>query len=499
MKELSLQNCRIDGRYDVQSKLGRGSYAEIYLARDILASTNSLHSLVVIKALNVFLQDDLDSDLERTLVENFQNEAVALDRVRHPNIISRLGHGTARDLHGTVFHYLILEYLPGGDLSKLRSTHGLTIETAFDYLEQICAGLSRAHSCGVIHRDIKPQNLLLTADRKTVKIADFGVARFAHNDAPITRVGTNMYAPPEHSPVFSEDASVVMVSELTPAADVYSLAKSAYVLITGESPRRFTNLPIGELPSSFSNKSWAGSLLRVLTKATQNSPGERFQTVNEFWRALAEVKISLDQEDPETETRVSRKPALVPQPAVIQGFKPEAPELPKFDTSENFKVPMSDEKNPHFVVRIGDEESSKGTLVSPPLNEKNQMRFDIPPQEEAGSSFFKRIGILVLLVSVFAAALFATQNYLRYGRILPSLQNSLLQNEGIANSDVNIRSEGNVDSPRIGLVPRGSKVRIRQVKDNWMEIDIIEFGRPKENAGDRDRGWVNGRYITVQE
>src|SRR5260221_7037647 len=118
MRELSLDSCRLDKRYDIQRYLGRGSYAEIYLAHDTLASTQSAHHQVVIKALNVFLQDDLDPDLERTLVENFQNEAVALDRVRHPNIVSRLGHGTARDLNGTVFHYLVLEYLSGGDLQK---------------------------------------------------------------------------------------------------------------------------------------------------------------------------------------------------------------------------------------------------------------------------------------------------------------------------------------------------------------------------------------------
>src|SRR6476620_4950947 len=115
MKELSLINCRLDKRYDVRDGLGRGSYAEIYLAKDILASPQSPHSRVVIKALNVFLQDDLDDDLERTLLENFQNEAAALDRVRHPNIISRIGHGTARDLQGMIFHYLLLDYLPGGD------------------------------------------------------------------------------------------------------------------------------------------------------------------------------------------------------------------------------------------------------------------------------------------------------------------------------------------------------------------------------------------------
>ncbi|MBV9215135.1 MAG: protein kinase, partial [Acidobacteria bacterium] len=101
MKELSLINCRLDRRYDIHEQLGRGSYAEIYIAKDTVASPQSPHSTVVIKALNVFMQEDLDEDLERTLVENFQNEAVALDRVRHPNIISRLGHGTARDLKGT--------------------------------------------------------------------------------------------------------------------------------------------------------------------------------------------------------------------------------------------------------------------------------------------------------------------------------------------------------------------------------------------------------------
>src|SRR3982750_1777767 len=100
MRELSLSNCRLDRRYDIERELGRGSYAEIFLARETMAPPNAAHGEVVIKALNVFLQDDLDADLERTLVENFQNEAVALDRVRHPNVISRIGHGTARDLKG---------------------------------------------------------------------------------------------------------------------------------------------------------------------------------------------------------------------------------------------------------------------------------------------------------------------------------------------------------------------------------------------------------------
>src|SRR5260221_12766429 len=145
MQELSLNNCRLDKRYDVRDQLGRGSYAEVFLARDILASPQSPHSQVVIKALNVFLQDDLDTDLERTLVENFQNEATALDRVRHPNIISRIGHGTAIDLTSTPFHYIVLEYLSGGDLSALSRRESLGLDRTLFYLQQICAGLAHAH------------------------------------------------------------------------------------------------------------------------------------------------------------------------------------------------------------------------------------------------------------------------------------------------------------------------------------------------------------------
>src|SRR5262249_37597964 len=100
MPELKLQQSRLDGRYDILECLGRGSYAEIYVAHDNAAPDGS-PTTVVIKALNTSLQETPDEELEQTLVSNFQNEAVALDRVRHPNIISRLGHGTAIDLGGT--------------------------------------------------------------------------------------------------------------------------------------------------------------------------------------------------------------------------------------------------------------------------------------------------------------------------------------------------------------------------------------------------------------
>ena len=103
----------------------------------------------------------------------------------------------------------------------------LSLNKTLFYLEQVCSGLAHAHECGVIHRDIKPQNLLLTGDRQVVKIADFGVARLAATEGAITRVGTNIYSAPEHNPLVltgSLDLGIIAASGgshheyLTPAA-----------------------------------------------------------------------------------------------------------------------------------------------------------------------------------------------------------------------------------------------------------------------------------------
>src|SRR5919202_21857 len=170
MGELKLQQSMLDGRFVIRDCLGRGAYSEVYVADDMAASNGSPRT-VVIKALNTHLHEVPDPELERTLIENFRNEAIALDRVRHPNIISRLGHGTAIDLEGRTFHYLVLEYMPGGDLQSL-----------------------------IVRR---PLPLPITG----------------HRDASPLRRRAALPAP---------------------AADIYPLAKTPHILLTGESPRRLS-------------------------------------------------------------------------------------------------------------------------------------------------------------------------------------------------------------------------------------------------------------------
>lgn len=506
MKYLSLENTRLDGRYDIHALLGRGSYAEIYVARDVLASPQSAHYFVVIKALNVFLQNDLDLDLERTLVENFQNEAIALDRVRHPNVISRVGHGTARDLRGTVFHYLALEYLPGGDLAKLCRQRSLSLGEALNYLEQVCAGLDYAHRHDIIHRDIKPQNLLLTEDQKTVKIADFGVARITQTDSPITRVGTNIYAPPEHSPMLSGQTGLLTSPKLTPAADIYSLAKTAYVLITGESPRFFANQPITELPFALRQEPWGGELVKVLEKATQADSAKRHPNVIEFWQDLS--RLVPFTEINEVLTQVSATAVnTIPQPHVSKGYTPLAPQKPRFETSRNLKL-----KNNLPGIRLAPpvEKINTQTNFNPGVIQNAGTEVDPQHQTEATPSpssnsnppkgrFLRRTAAFSLLLTLFAGALFGTQYFIRNAINFPQVSNPFAAETGIANTDINLRIDPSVNNDPIGLVTKNSKLKIISKKDNWFEIDIIEQGRPHTNPDEITHGWVYGPLVDLEE
>ncbi len=501
MRDLQLQNCRLSQRYDIRELLGRGSYAEIYVARDSMAAPNSPHEFVVIKALNVYMQNDLDPDLERTLVENFQNEAIALDNVRHPNTISRLGHGTARDLRGTVFHYLVLEYMPGGDLSKYCQNQRLSVARALDYLEQVCSGISHAHKKNVIHRDIKPQNLLLTAEQDIVKIADFGVARFGHSESPITRVGTNIYAPPEHSPMLAGKTQELAYNELTPAADVYSLAKSTYVLFTSESPRYFANHPVTELPFSFRQEPWADELTKVLNRATQNDPRNRFQDINDFWNELS--KLRYIDEEVSLNTRISAKRSAAPQPHFAKGYSPNTPVKPKFNTSRDLKLKphLTIGQNPPLVVEINEK--------NPLLKPARPPVLEIPPAEPAVNNlakpevhrprknFFRAAAVFVILVGLFAGSLYATYNYL-VGTGFSFFGSQSVQ-LGTATSDINLRETPDTTREAIGLVTRNSRVEVVNIQNNWYQIVIIQHGRPKADPRFADRGWAHGRYINLDD
>ena len=507
MSELKLQQSRLDGRYDILECLGRGSYAEIYVANDNAASHGAPRT-VVIKALNLNLQDTPDAELERTLVTNFQNEAVALDRVRHAHVINRLGHGTAIDLAGTTFHYIVLEYLPGGDMFALTRTHPLSIERTRFYLEQVCSGLAHAHKCGVIHRDIKPQNLLLTADRQIVKIADFGVARLDAHDGAITRVGTNIYSAPEHNPLVHTgqlDIAVIASSRdhLTPAADIYSLAKTTYTLLAGESPRRFAQHTIEALSQIVSQEPWADAVLRVLRKATQDRPAQRYQTVEQFWDDFYEASLAPTIRLPSLSEVVERRrrPSedFVAQEVLTQAAPPRA-EFSR-DTNSSVLLDTQAQPRPRIVVPITAEEQQKLQRRRRFLLGRKQAK----PREQGLDSVLpasrgKRALVAVGLILAFSGMLLATHKYVttRWNPLstLPQIgQTFTVGREGVTTTDVKLRSDASAAKPEIGLAELGSKVKVISENNNWYEVQVLEHGRPKLDPYSSDHGWLNKRFV----
>ncbi|HEX8747612.1 MAG TPA: serine/threonine-protein kinase [Pyrinomonadaceae bacterium] len=519
MTELKLQNCRLDGRYDVQDCLGRGSYAEIYMARD-RAAVDEMPPMVVIKALNVFLQGTPDLDLERTLIENFQNEAVALDRVRHPNIISRLGHGTAIDLSGTTFHYLVIEYMSGGDLATLCRIEPLKLKETLFYLEQVCAGLAYAHRCGVIHRDIKPQNLLLSADRQIVKIADFGVAKLEATEGAITRVGTNVYAAPEHNPVVQTGALDLGVlhnanPQLTPAADIFSLAKTVYTLLTGSAPRRFSHRQITDLPEEIAKHEWAPAVLRVLRRATEMRPEARYQTVQEFWDELSDAGLPptrpLKPRDNGTDANRRASASLLEN---SETPNKAAPPRPRFNSSQELKESnIAVKERPRIVVRVAEDNNQtapvaqrqKAHEIIDAFSDAPVARQRPSPPAARLSGRWARLLVAAVLVLAFAGMLLATHNYFRGrwplwragGATATSNQRDAAGRDGVVNKRAYIRNAPAVgDDTIITIVERGARVRVLRVSDDdkWYEVEASSTVGATNTV---TRGWMGKKVIDL--
>ena len=211
----------IVGRYRIEGRLGVGGMSTVQLAFD-----QRLERYVAIKLLAEHLADD------PTFVSRFRREALAAARLVHPNIVQVFDFGFDERQHQ---HFIVMEHVPGQSCAELLRDHGrMEVDQAVDVIVQSCRGLDYAHRNGVVHRDVKPGNLLVS-DSEVVKLADFGIARAA-DQSSITQVGsvlgTAAYLAPEQAR--GEDAG--------PRADLYSLGVVAYQLLTGRLPYEANSL-----------------------------------------------------------------------------------------------------------------------------------------------------------------------------------------------------------------------------------------------------------------
>jgi serine/threonine-protein kinase len=212
----------IGGRYRLDRRLGAGGMSTVFLAIDTV-----LEREVAVKLLAEHLADD------EVFVMRFRHEALAAARLQHPNVVQVFDSGQDQPSHR---HYIVMEYVDGPSCADLLREHGqLGIDDTVRIVVEACHGLDYAHRAGVVHRDVKPGNLLISNETGAVKLADFGIAKAAEQTR-VTQVGsvlgTAAYLSPEQA----------QGKEAGPASDIYSLGVCAYQLLTGRLPYEYSSL-----------------------------------------------------------------------------------------------------------------------------------------------------------------------------------------------------------------------------------------------------------------
>lgn len=240
----------------------QNSFADLYLARKI--KTGKLFALKVLRPSMVMKH--------RILLDYFKREIRFLKKLDHQNIVRIEDFGKLTDLNNIDCYYLMMEYVEG----DLKGRFSIT-----DYLKftmQVCDGLMYLHKNNVIHRDIKPDNILLYSTN-LVKIADFGIARlFEEGESVSTVAGSPPYAAPEQ---------MKRQGNITPAADIYALGKTLYSLITKKVPE--SGEQITELPEKFKEKIWCSAVEEILKKATEPDPENRYKDALEMKIAVGKL------------------------------------------------------------------------------------------------------------------------------------------------------------------------------------------------------------------
>ncbi len=264
---------RLDGRYEIQEIIGVGGMAVVYKARD-----NQENRIVAIK----ILKEEFISNEE--FLRRFKNESKAIAMLSHPNIVK------VYDVSfGDLIQYIVMEYIEGITLKEYIEREGsLRWKDAVHFTLQILKGLQHAHDKGIVHRDVKPQNIMVLPDG-TIKVTDFGIARFARSDQrTITdkAIGSVHYISPEQARGERTDEKT----------DIYSVGVMLYEMLTGKMPfqaESAVSVAImqlqrePQLPSEI-NPSIPLGLEQITMHAMQKTPERRYQSA-------AEMLCDLDQ------------------------------------------------------------------------------------------------------------------------------------------------------------------------------------------------------------
>ena len=278
MNHMIIRGQKINDRYQIIRTIGEGGMANVYLAHDLILDRD-----VAVKILRGDLADD------EKFVRRFQREAIAASSLSHPNIVEMYDVGEDNGKY-----YIVMEYVEGKTLKNLIKKRGaLTLPEVIDIMTQLTAAISCAHDSNIIHRDIKPQNVLIKEDG-IVKITDFGIA-MALNSNELTQTNSVMgsvhYLPPEQA----------NGKGATLKSDIYSLGIVMFELLTGMLPFKGDNaveIAIKQMKNQIPsvceiNEQIPQSIENIILKACAKNPKNRYNTVKEMYK---DIETCLDED-----------------------------------------------------------------------------------------------------------------------------------------------------------------------------------------------------------
>ncbi len=301
----------LQSRYRIAKKLGEGGMGAVYRAWDVrLDASAAIKEMVP--------QPGLDPRALEGLRQQFRQEAVVLARLSHPNLV-RVTDFFEED--GSV--YLVMDFVEGENLAERIAREGAQDEhQVITWAEQLLDALAYCHGEGILHRDIKPQNVVIRPDGRAV-LVDFGLVKLWDPRDPRTQtvmrgMGTPEYAPPEQYDALGQ-------GHTAPSSDIYSLGATLYHALTGHAPptatMRVVNpdalIPLRQVVPHVSNK-----MEQIITQATQLQPRMRYQSAQEMRAALA------GQSPPPTVRQDTFEPAVSPDPTRVM---PDRPVTTPFD------------------------------------------------------------------------------------------------------------------------------------------------------------------------
>jgi eukaryotic-like serine/threonine-protein kinase len=280
----TLINTLFDGRYRILRRLGSGGMATVYLAED-----EELGRRVAIKILSERYAND------EAFIERFRREAKSAAGLSHPNVVSIYDRGEAE---GT--YYIAMEVIEGRSLKEIILTRGaLPVDVAIAFAKQLLEALRYAHRHGIIHRDIKPHNVLVSSEERVkgheprLKVTDFGIAR--HGASQMTEAGSIMGTAQYLSPEQARGAPVTAASDLYSAGVVLYEMLTGKVPFTGDSAIEIAMKHVNELPKPPSQlrPEVTPELDKIVLRALAKEPEDRYQTAEGFIEDLERVEAGL--------------------------------------------------------------------------------------------------------------------------------------------------------------------------------------------------------------